>query len=174
MALNQQDETQPVDKTGPQFKKQFCDAHKALRCTMTLTINNSPNKDQMMNLVTGIHEYASGIPRTFHFYWFFYDTGTSEDSEPSPVLITADSVPHSANSTGSDLAVQTMLRQLEMHPKLWTCLQLQELRVSSFLCMRQERIIMKNGICWALQLNIWKYLCIIGWWWEFRAYSGIF
>ena len=51
-ALNKWDDREPQEKTWDQFKIHFREAHKSLRRTGALTINDTLNRDQLMNMVS--------------------------------------------------------------------------------------------------------------------------
>ena len=51
-ALKKWDDREPQEKTWDQFKIHFREAHKSLRRTGALTINDTLNRDQLMNMVS--------------------------------------------------------------------------------------------------------------------------
>ena len=51
-ALNKWDDKEEPEKTWDQFKVHFREAHKSLRRTGTLTINDTLNREQVMNMVS--------------------------------------------------------------------------------------------------------------------------
>ena len=115
-ALKSWDEKSFVEQTWPAFKRHFRDAHKALRRTGALTINDTINKDQLMNMVTegvmNILQDFTPTPATDEAA--ITPSYTDDDSSSNPPSLMSATVAPSVNSTVSDLTVQTMQKQMEM------------------------------------------------------------
>ena len=112
-ALKSWDEKSFVEQTWPAFKRHFRDAHKALRRTGALTINDTINKDQLMNMVTegvmNILQDFTPTPATDEAA--ITPSYTDDDSSSNPPSLMSATVAPSVNSTVSDITVQTMQKQ---------------------------------------------------------------
>ena len=114
-ALNKWDEKETADKTWDNFKIHLRNAHKALRCTSALTIEETLSRDQVMNIITDgvVQAFNQMQPPSVN-----EDTGMSNSNrhspEPStdpPLLTLIDATSQSANATTvSDITVQTLQR----------------------------------------------------------------
>ena len=113
-ALNKWDDKPPQDKTWEHFKVHFRDAHKSLRRTGLLTINDSLNRDQVMNLVSeGVMQTLQTLqpPPPLEHMPSQHPTPTVETQPP---LLQTDSTTQSVNSTVSDITLQSLQRQMEL------------------------------------------------------------
>ena len=135
-ALNKWDEKAPADKTWDNFKDHLRAAHKALRRTGALTLNDTLNRDQVMNMV------SEGV---FQALQSFTPPDTTSESSPStvpshddvPPLTNLDATSQSANSTTSDLTLQTLQQQMELMRTMMQ--QMQSMQSSNYDSRRNNR-----------------------------------
>ena len=110
-ALNRWDEKTLPEKIWDAFKTHVCQAFKALHRTEALTIQETMNRDQVMNMVSEELQTVMGAfqppPPLYH------PQVTEEQQEATPSLFSSD-IGYSSNSTVSDLTIQTLQRQMEM------------------------------------------------------------
>ena len=86
------------------FKIQFCTAYKVLCCTGLLTIGDTIDRAQVMNLVSnGVQEYLQSYQPPSNKFSGHQDSSQIE-TPPS----------QHANSAVSDITLQTMQRQMDM------------------------------------------------------------
>ena len=116
-ALTKWDETPSYDKIWEQFKTHFRSSYKSLRRTGALTLKDTLERDDVMNLVTdGVHQVLNAYrppspsPSPDHH-------STHSDT---PSLIGSEELTASANSTVSDLTLQTIQKQMEMMQAMMT------------------------------------------------------
>ena len=124
-ALNKWDEKETADKTWPNFKIHLRSAHKALRRTGALTIEETLSRDQVMNIVTDgvVQAFNQMQPPSAHEE-VALARDSPEPTEDPPSLTSIDATSQSANATTvSDLTVQTLQRQMEMLQSMMTQLQ---------------------------------------------------
>ena len=114
LALNKWDEKESVDKTWENFKLHLQLAHKVLRHTGALTIKETLNRDQVMNLVTDgvVQAFTQMQPPYSSEDTSALNTNTPPSPEQSispPPMTAVDSTSQSVNATTvSDLTVQTL------------------------------------------------------------------
>ena len=105
--LNRWDEILLPGKTWVAFKTHFRQAFKALRRTGALTIQETMNRDQVMNMVSeGLQTVVEAFQPPPPLY---HPQVTEEQQEATPALSSSD-MGYSANSTVSDLTIQTLQR----------------------------------------------------------------
>ena len=122
--LNRWDEKELAMKTWPQFKIHFRDAHKALRRTGALTIDESLNKDQIMNLVTeGVMNVLQELPDPSITSDASTTNHNTDTSGSAPSLLSTNSFTDSTNSTVSDLTIQIMQRQIDIMQNMMSQMQ---------------------------------------------------
>jgi len=109
-ALTQWDEKPSYDKTWDAFRTHFRTAYKALRRTGALTIKETLERDEVMNLVT------DGVTQVLNSYRPPSPSPSQEFSTPSdtPSLVATEEMTPSINSTVSDITLQTMQKQIDM------------------------------------------------------------
>ena len=109
-ALTRWDEKPSYDKDWDTFKLHFRTAYKSLRRTGALTIRDTLERDEVMNLVT------DGVHQVLNAYRPPSPSPSQENSTPSdtPSLVGTDSVTQSVNSTVSDLTLQSLQKQMEL------------------------------------------------------------
>ena len=123
-ALAKWDEKEWADQTWANFKTHFRTAHKTLRRTGALTLNDTMNKDQVMNLVSD------------QVLQVLQDLAPPDAPSPSPPpaddppllipasTVTTDESDPSVNSAVSDVTMQSMQKQLDlMQTMLMQCMQ---------------------------------------------------
>ena len=110
-AFNRWDAKHIAGKIWDAFKTHSRKAFKALRRTGALKIQETMNRDQVMNMVseglqTVVGEFQPPPP-------LYHPQVTEEQQEATPSLSSSD-MGYSANSTVSDFTIQTLQRQMEM------------------------------------------------------------
>ena len=123
-ALNKWDDLAVNAKTWAAFKTHFREAHKSLRRTGALTINDTLNREQVMNMVSeGVIQTLQDLqpPPPMDDHPSF---SASEPMDSQPSLVHTDATSHSINSTVSDITMQSLQRQMElMQSMMMQCLQ---------------------------------------------------
>ena len=116
-ALTRWDEKPSYDKDWDSFKTHFRTAYKALRRTGALTIKDTMDRDEVMNLVTdGVNQVLNTLRPPSPTPSPEYSTTHSD----TPSLVGTDDVTPSVNSTVSDLTLQTLQKQMEMMQSMMT------------------------------------------------------
>ena len=123
LALNKWDEKPHDEKTWNAFKVHFREAHKTLRRTGALTIDDTMNRDQVMNLVLegilhALQDYTptTATPRA---------SSDVDDTIPQsiPDLAPAELQTQSMNSTVSDVTLHTLQQQMDLMKSMMTQMQ---------------------------------------------------
>ena len=109
-ALSKWDEKPSYDKTWDEFKTHFRSAYKALRRTGALTIRETLERDEVMNMVT------DGVNQVLNSYRPPSPSLSQEMSTPSdtPSLVATEECTPSVNSTVSDITLQSMQKQIDL------------------------------------------------------------
>ena len=114
-ALNRWNQSERPEQTWSNFKTHFRDAQKALRRTGALTVQESLNHTQIINLVQqGVHQaLATACPPSM-------DTPAPMPETCLPALDEISTPPSSvsANSVTSDITMQTIQQQMLMMQKM--------------------------------------------------------
>jgi len=118
-ALHKWDEKPAQEKSWDNFKLHLRAAHKALRRTGALTIEETLNREELMNLVTdGMAQAFSQMQPSFNEEAGInnnINTPSLDNSVEPPAMTTIDTASQSANATTvSDLTVRTLQRQMDM------------------------------------------------------------
>ena len=109
-ALTKWDKKPSYDKTWDEFKTHFRTAYKALRQTGALTIKETLERDEVMNMVT------DGVNQVLNSYYPPSPSPSQEISTPSdtPSLIVTEEFTPSFNSTVSDITLQSMQKRIDL------------------------------------------------------------
>ena len=123
-ALNKWDEKPQDEKTWEQFKVHFREAHKTLRRTGALTIDETMNRDQVMNLVSeGILHALQDYTPTTDNPMVSANPDDHSIQQSIPELAPAESQTESMNSTVSDVTFHTLQQQMDLMKSMMTQMQ---------------------------------------------------
>ena len=111
--LTKWDEAADDGKTWLTFKEHFCAAHKAMKQTGALTIQETFNQDTVANMV---EEELHQVLVTTQDPHFSSDNASEEHLQSSPVSLPPSVTPTISSNTSSalDLTLQTMQQQMAM------------------------------------------------------------
>ena len=123
-ALNKWDDKEAQEKNWDQFKVHFQEAQKSLRRTGALTINDTLSRDQLMNMVSeSVLQTLQNLqpPALLEEFPPALEVPSTDNQ---PTLTHTDTSLQSANSTVSDVTLQSMQKQIDiMQTMMMQCMQ---------------------------------------------------